>query len=184
MPETLKTITEFIEERARQRFLEHWRRRHLNRKFSQRADIAGPAFTYHAPPLNIHENENSPIEFAIGPNDPRFYESNVDTEFIRINFENENAPKPEVHFNPNIILPPSPQDIKPKLPININLTGFKLRNKEQSYDENLTLQTANGVVLEPVKMSGAIAMYIVALIGGISAAVAVGLISIIIGWYT
>lgn len=186
-PESLKTINELIEERARQRFLEHWRRRQLDRKFLQRADDTGSAFTYHESPLSTHQNEHNPIEFAVGPSDPRFYESSVDSEYIRINFENENAPKQEVmHFNPNIILPPSPQDIKPKLPINVNQQslGYKLRNKELSSDENLTSQTASGVVLKPVEMGGVIAMYIVALIGGISAAVAVGLLSIIIGWYT
>lgn len=186
-PEFLKTINELIEERARQRFLEHWQRLKLNRNILQRAEVTGPAFTYHTSPVNFHQNQHNSIEFAVGPSDPRFYDPSVDSAYIKTNLEDENAPEQELkHTNPNIILPPSPQVIKPKLPINANQQSlnFKLRNKEQTSDENLLSQRVSGVVQRPVEMGGAITMYIVALIGGISAAVTVGLISIIIGWYT
>ncbi|XP_065094606.1 uncharacterized protein LOC135715125, partial [Ochlerotatus camptorhynchus] len=181
-PELLKTINELIEERARQRFLEHWQRLQLNRNILQRAEVAGPAFTYHTSPLNRHQNQNDPIEFAVDPSDPRFYNPSVDSAYSKTNFEDENTPEQELlHSNPIKNLPPSPQDIKPKLPINVNQQSldYKLGNKEQRYDVSVS-----GVIQRPVEMGGAITMYIVALIGGISAAVTVGLISIGIGWYT
>lgn len=182
-PEFMKPINELIEERARQRFLEHWQRLQLNRNILQRAEAAGPAFTYHTSPVDSKQIRNNPIEFAVGPSDPRFYDPNDDSD-IKTNLE-EKAEE-LIHSNPNIILPPSPQDIKPKLPININqqLLGYNLWYKDQKSDENLLPQHVSAVVQKPVEMDGAITMYIVALIGGIGAAVTVGLISIIIGWYT
>lgn len=182
VPETsefLKTINELIEERARQRFLEHWQKLQLNKNILPKANIGGSVFTYYNSDYNTDRNQNDPIDFAVGPNDLRFYDSIINTNT-----------KPEDQFiseqelrlgNPNIILPPSPQDIKPKLPILLSL--HSRRNNEQ-LSENLLPQHVIGVVQTPVEMDEAITMYIVALIGGISAAVTVGLISIMIGWYT
>lgn len=179
-PEFLKTINELIEERARQRFLEHWQRLQLNRNIVPRVDVAGPAFTYHNSQLNNHHNQNDPIEFAVGPNDLRFYDSIIDAY---MKTKDESVAEQELtRNNPNMLLPPSPQDIKPKLPIHVNLQSLK--NDEQLPDEHVLSQRVIGVVQRPVEMDEAITMYIVALIGGISAAVTVGLISIMIGWYT
>lgn len=185
-PQLMKTINELIEERARQRFLEHWQRLQLNRNILQREEVAGPSFTYHPSSLNSQHQSNA-IEFAVGPNDPRFYNPSIDNTYIKTSFEDGYTSGQELmHTNLNIILPPSPQDIKPKLPINVNqhLLGYNIRNEEERSNANHLTQHVSGVLQSPVEMGGAITMYIVALIGGISAAVTVGLISIIIGWYT
>lgn len=192
-PEFLKTINEIIEERARQRFLEHWQRLQLNRNILQRNEATGPAFTYQSSPPKHPANPNEPIDFAVGPSDARFYDRTVsivdsDNAFDSNNFDSDKIPEHELIMNPNPSrnVPPSPQDIKPKLPIHYNQHSLdnKLRHKEQIFDENLFPQRVNGVIQRPVEMDGAVAMYIVALIGGISAAVTVGLISVGIGWYT
>lgn len=191
-PEFLKTINEIIEERARQRFLEHWQRLQLNRNILQRTESVGPAFTYQSSPPKHPANPNDPIDFAVGPSDSRFYDRtvNIDTDnaYASNNLGSDQMSEHELimNQNPNRNLPPSPQDIKPKLPIHFNQQSLdnKLRHREQIFDENLLPQRVNGVIQRPVEMDGAVAMYIVALIGGISAAVTVGLISVGIGWYT
>lgn len=190
-PEFLKTINEIIEERARQRFLEHWQRLQLNRNILQRTESVGPAFTYQSPPLKHPANPNDPIDFAVGPSDSRFYDRtlsvDLDSAYKGNNFNPYKMSEKELmDQNPNRNVPPSPQDIKPKLPIHFNQQSLenKLRHNEQRFDENLLPQRMNGVIQRPVEMDGAMAMYIVALIGGISAAVTVGLISVGIGWYT
>ncbi|XP_055597211.1 protein cab-1 [Uranotaenia lowii] len=192
-PEFLKTINELIEEQARRRFLDHLQRLQLNRNILQRAemdDVNRPAFTYQLP-LKTHADLDKPVEFAVDPSDPRFYDrySNVDTENAGAS-DNQRAPDQFADnvnpHNPNVNLPPSPQDIKPKLPIYQNQPHHqhKLNYKDQRIQENLVPQRVNSVMQRPVEMDGAMAMYIVALIGGISAAVTVGLISVGIGWYT
>ncbi|XP_062545124.1 uncharacterized protein LOC134211838 isoform X2 [Armigeres subalbatus] len=190
-PEFMKTINEIIEERARQRFLEHWQRLQLNRNILQRTEASGPAFTYQSLPPKPPANPNDPIDFAVGPSDSRFYDRTVSVDLENAyNSDNIHSDKISnrefLNRNPNRNLPPSPQDIKPKLPIHYNEKSLdnKLRRKEHIFDENLLPQRVNGVIQRPVDMDGAVAMYIVALIGGISAAVTVGLISVGIGWYT
>lgn len=195
-PEFLKTLNDLIEEQARRRFLEHLQRFQLNRNILQRTEqeeTSRPAFTYQLP-LKNNADLDKPIEFAVNPSDPRFYDNipEIDTD------ENDNIDKsvdniakdydsePSHKSNPN--LPPSPQDIKPKLPVyhhKQKQLDNRLKYKEPIIGENLMPQRVNGVVQRPVEMDGAfISMYIVALIGGISAAVTVGLISVGIGWYT
>ncbi|XP_058820542.1 uncharacterized protein LOC131682803 [Topomyia yanbarensis] len=189
-PEFLKTINELIEEQARRRFLEHLQRFQLNRNILQRPELeenVRPAFTYQLP-LKNDADLNKPIEFAVDPSDPRFYDQMFSTDSEGgNNVELENIHGRET-IDPHANLPPSPQVIKPKHPIypvnKHQIVDNKLRYKEQRIEENLLPQRVNGVVQRPVEMDGAMAMYIVALIGGISAAVTVGLISVGIGWYT
>lgn len=186
-PEFLKTINELIEEQARRRFLEHLQRFQLNRNILQRAELeeaARPAFTYQLP-LKNHADLDKPIEFAVNPSDPRFYDRILGVDPEKTN--NAENLEPEIVPDQELVnLPPSPQDIKPKLPIYHNQQSLdnNMRYKDQRVDDNVLSQRANGVIQRPVEMDGAMAMYIVALIGGISAAVTVGLISVGIGWYT
>ncbi|XP_058455444.1 protein cab-1 [Malaya genurostris] len=192
-PEFLKTINELIEEQARRRFLEHLQRFQLNRNILQRAELeenARPAFSYQLP-LKDDIDLNKPVEFAVDPSDPRFYDRmlNVVSEnHDGTNLQIEKITDKETISESQANLPPSPQVIKPKHPIySVNKyqnVENKLRQTEQRVDENLLPQRVNGVIQRPVEMDGAVAMYIVALIGGISAAVTVGLISVGIGWYT
>lgn len=190
-PEFLKTLNDLIEEQARRRFLEHLQRFQLNRNILQRAEqeeTSRPAFTYQLP-LQNNADLDKPIEFAVNPSDPRFYDTipepdpeEIDNKSYLPSDKEYNDLEPTHKSNPN--LPPSPQDIKPKLPIyhhKQKQLDNKMRFKEP-LGENLLPQRVNGVVQRPVEMDGA---YIyIALIAGISAAVTVGLISVGIGWYT
>ncbi|XP_055644473.1 uncharacterized protein LOC129780341 [Toxorhynchites rutilus septentrionalis] len=187
-PEFLRTINELIEEQARRRFLEHLQRFHLNRNILLRTDaeeVSRPAFTYQLA-MNDHIELDKPIEFAVNPGDPRFFDHTLSADPIRHNNEPDEKPVRELMNELNVNLPPSPQDVKPKHPIynQQQISNNKMRYNEYKLDENTLPQSGNGVIQKPVKMDGVMTMYIVALIGGISAAVTVGLISVGIGWYT
>lgn len=190
-PEFLKTINDLIEEQARRRFLEHLQRFQINRNILQRVEqeeAARPTFTYQLP-LKSNADLDKPIEFAVNPSDPRFYDSVPLVNPEEIDSGSNLTPVYTDQENVQILnlnLPPSPQDIKPKPPIHHKQQslGNRVRQKEQHLNDNLLPQRVNGVIQRPVEMDGAMAMYIVALIGGISAAVTVGLISVGIGWYT
>lgn len=191
-PEFLKTLNDLIEEQARRRFLEHLQRFQLNRNILQRTEqeeTSRPAFTYQLP-LKNNADLDKPIEFAVNPSDPRFYDNISDNDLDVVDKTIDSSGKdydsePAHKTNPN--LPPSPQDIKPKLPIyhhKQKQLDNRLKYKEPIIEDNLMPQRVNGVIQRPVEMDAALSMYIVALIGGISAAVTVGLISVGIGWYT
>ncbi|XP_055540363.1 uncharacterized protein LOC129727024 [Wyeomyia smithii] len=185
-PEFLKILNELIEEQARRRFLEHLQRFQLNRNILQRPeldDFARPVFTYQLP-LRNDVDIKKPIEFAVDPSDPRYYENGIDLNpesgsNIDIDIKTVSKQAQEALTN----LPPSPQIIKPKLPLYPVNKQLNVDSKIKYKDDDM-LQRINGVIQRPVDMNGTMAMYIVALIGGISAAITVGLISVGIGWYT
>uniref|UniRef100_A0A182JSN2 Uncharacterized protein n=1 Tax=Anopheles christyi TaxID=43041 RepID=A0A182JSN2_9DIPT len=79
----VKTINIFIEEQARRRFLEHLQRLQVAGSKSipapsylatgEVSDEYRPTYTYQLP-LNNQIDSSEPINFAVGPSDPRFYD--------------------------------------------------------------------------------------------------------------
>uniref|UniRef100_A0A182XH83 Neural proliferation differentiation and control protein 1 n=1 Tax=Anopheles quadriannulatus TaxID=34691 RepID=A0A182XH83_ANOQN len=79
----VKTINIFIEEQARRRFLEHLQRLQAAGSKSipapsylgtgELSDEYRPTYTYQLP-LNNQIDSSEPINFAVGPSDPRFYD--------------------------------------------------------------------------------------------------------------
>lgn len=157
-------------------------------------------FTYDFPIKNIPIRENDPISFAVSPDDPRYYKSQPDETVKTESTEDEYGET----TNNEIDVKTSINDdayLKLKAPMNVNpklgdypgsslsrdvlsrhdLSGMleKLQNRH-----NEKAISHKDVVQKPIEQHGAMGMYIVALVAGISAAVTVGLIGLGIAWFT
>lgn len=187
-------LSNYIEEQARRRF---------NAKMQQNQNIAIPdessqEFTYDFPINNIPIRENDPITFAVSPDDPRYYKSTPEQTVKTESVEDEYGEVP----NNQIDVKTSLNDdayLKLKAPMNVNpklgdYPGSSLsRDVLSRHDLSGMLEKLqnrhNGiahkdVIQKPIEQHGAMGMYIVALVAGISAAVTVGLIGLGIAWFT
>uniref|UniRef100_A0A182Q106 Neural proliferation differentiation and control protein 1 n=1 Tax=Anopheles farauti TaxID=69004 RepID=A0A182Q106_9DIPT len=219
----VKTINIFIEEQARRRLLDHLQQ--LQAAGSKNlpappylgtggeiSDEYRPTYTYQLP-LNNEIDSSEPINFAVGPSDPRFYDQTTSvgrdgdldgvgvgdgidgtflydsSEPVGAGFNDEPAfggSKSSVQQKPieDYRHPPPPPPIRPKI-------GKGTHSRNQSYNSAMATSTAtgdrsntNGVVQQPIEIGTGLGMYLIALIAGISAAITVALISIGFGWYT
>lgn len=194
-------LSNYIEEQARRRF---------NAKMQQNQNIAIPdessqEFTYDFPINNIPIRENDPITFAVSPDDPRYYKSTpkqiVKTESVEDEYgeipNNEVALKTSLNDDAYLKLK-APMNVNPKLGdypgsslsrdvlSRHDLNGMieKLQNRHNDFGSHKGTSHKSDVIQKPIEQHGAMGMYIVALVAGISAAVTVGLIGLGIAWFT
>lgn len=193
-------LSNYIEEQARRRF---------NAKMQQNQNVALPdasqEFTYDFPINNIPIRENDPITFAVSPDDPRYYKltpkETVKTESIEDEYgeipNNANAIKTSLNDDAYLKLK-APMNVNPKLGdypgsslsrdvlSRHDLNGMieKLQNRHNDFGVHKGVSHKSDVIQKPIEQHGAMGMYIVALVAGISAAVTVGLIGLGIAWFT
>ncbi|XP_055700860.1 uncharacterized protein LOC129800479 [Phlebotomus papatasi] len=194
----LAQILNFIEEQARRRFqqkvVEYQLDPSINHQVPQVPQEAPePGFTYQFPEMKDHEF-NEPYQFAVGPNDPRFYD--LDSELpVRLNEDvsleehREDFPyyriKGPINVNPKLkqIDPDaSNDDVSREMQGLLQKLSHGMPNGGSVLDPNLLVR--HDVIQKPMDIEAPVGMYVVALVAGVSAAITVGLLAVAIGWYT
>lgn len=167
-------------------------------------DESSQEFTYDFPINNIPVRESDPITFAVSPDDPRYYKATpkqtLKTESLEDEYgetvNNEIAVKTSLNDDAYLKLK-APMNVNPKLGdypgsslsrdvlSRHDLNGMieKLQNRHNEFGVHKGISHKD-VVQKPIEQHGAMGMYIVALVAGISAAVTVGLIGLGIAWFT
>ncbi|XP_052868583.1 neural proliferation differentiation and control protein 1 [Anopheles cruzii] len=201
----VKTINILIEQQARRRFLEHLQRLHTPGSKSipvpsyrgpdEISEEYRPTYTYQLP-FNNQIDSGEPINFAVGPSDPRFYDQSDGSLFYDSSSEplgagaddgmKALASEGEDTLGEEPIQeyrhPPPPPPIRAKVGKGLhhtrNLTG-SAGNGPLNRSSN-----SNGVVQQPIELGNGLGMYLIALIAGVSAAISAALISIGFGWYS
>lgn len=201
-------LSSLIEEQARRRFQQqlaqqqYYQSQHQHGSNQQQKVAIEPGFTYRFPENSVNKDE--PIQFAANPSDPRYHEKNVvdlesqdvfktnldGTRDVDGRLEEHLVSKPAEDV-PYYKLKP-PMDVNPKVPANNIREDLKaLLDKLQKDGQSNAIVNSGvagldktDVVKKHMTMDDTFGMYVVALIAGISAAVTVGLIALIIGWYT
>lgn len=196
----LTELLKIIGAQARRRLPQHRQQQLHHGQFSAE-EISGPGFTYQLP-INYESPIGDDIPFAVGPSNPKYYESsdvngNDPIYYNILNNDNETPVRLSSDGIPSYKLR-APMDVKPKV-IPFDDNGYELsKSKDVVYREDLNnlelkkkmQETAmtnayqSDVLKKHMELDTAMGMYVIALIAGVSAAVTVGLLAIGIGWYT
>ncbi|XP_059614429.1 uncharacterized protein LOC132260379 [Phlebotomus argentipes] len=199
----LAQILNFIEEQARRRFQQKVVEYQLDQSGDNRLPllqkIARQDFTYQLPKMheNIHHGE--PYMFAVGPNDPRFYNAEKDPSLVEDD-DDDSQEEPLMEEFPYYRIR-GPINVNPKLKIktinNPDASNEAVSREMQGLLQKLSHGMPNGgsvldanllarhdVIQKPMDIEAPVGMYVVALVAGVSAAITVGLLAVAIGWYT
>uniref|UniRef100_A0A7G3AQY8 Putative neural proliferation differentiation and control protein n=1 Tax=Lutzomyia longipalpis TaxID=7200 RepID=A0A7G3AQY8_LUTLO len=195
----LAQILNFIEEQARRRFQQKVVEYQLDPSAAhnrppQSQEMVEPGFTYQFPEIKQHA-PNEPFQFAVGPNDPRFYDTDLELP-IRVAEDASLEEHPKEEFPYYRIK--GPINVNPKLKqVDPDASNEAVSREMQGLLQKLSHGMPNGgsvldpnllarhdVIQKPMDIEAPVGMYVVALVAGVSAAITVGLLAVAIGWYT
>lgn len=192
-------LDQMVDEQARRRFhkqieqqLEQITRQlnynyKLNSRLRDRFDIKDIKFpnddeTFKSPEFEYNLPKSSPdggeVVFGLTPADPRYKVDDVVDSY-----DDDFKPSPDVDNEQQVLF----KFINPqKNPINSFKPNIFNPNtlKEKSGLQNPSAENSNFVMKESMGMESGTNVYVVALIAGVTAAVTVGLIVLVIAWYT
>jgi hypothetical protein len=172
----LEKLAKFIEDQARLKFQQQIHQQHQNQHIPQ--EITGPGFSFLLPPMTkaeFNRGNDEPIQFAVKPFDPRYYENNENEEAADEFEENPSSMSEDVNnFEPpaaegsnKILIPP---------PMHVNGNTDKILHRAQQKLARNQQQQQQEVMQKPlqVEFDNTMSLYIVALIAGLSCAFSTG----------
>lgn len=164
----IEQLSKFIEEQARMKFQQQFhQRQHVPQ------EMVGPGFSFLMPTLTKAESNrqlSSPIEFAVPPFDPRYYEPSDDAVDEPEDVVSETLGERErADYKNKILIPP---------PMHVNDVGTtdKILHRGQNKLAAKAIQAQQDVVQKPMQMEfdNTTSLYMVALIAGLSCAFSTG----------
>ncbi|GAB0097013.1 neural proliferation differentiation and control protein 1 [Sergentomyia squamirostris] len=198
----LAQILNFIEEQARRRFQQKVVEYQMDPSVAHHRpnsapELSEPGFTYHLPELKQHDLDE-PYQFAVGPDDPRFYDTDGDVQQQQMVggggasqdvHQRDEVPyyriKGPINVNPplkQIELDDSNEAVSREMQGLLTKLSHGMPNGGSVLDPNLLAR--HDVIQKPMEIEAPVGMYVVALVAGVSAAITVGLLAVAIGWYT
>uniref|UniRef100_A0A1L8DK66 Putative neural proliferation differentiation and control protein n=2 Tax=Nyssomyia neivai TaxID=330878 RepID=A0A1L8DK66_9DIPT len=189
----LAQILNFIEEQARRRFQQKVVEYQMDPSAAnnhQSQEMIEPGFTYQFSEIKQHA-PNEPYQFAVGPNDNRFYDTDLP---VRDEASMEDHPKEEfpyyrikgpINVNPKLKQADpdaSNEAVSREMQGLLQKLSHGMPNGGSVLDPNLLVR--HDVIQKPMEIEAPVGMYVVALVAGVSAAITVGLLAVAIGWYT
>uniref|UniRef100_A0A6B2EFV6 Putative neural proliferation differentiation and control protein n=1 Tax=Phlebotomus kandelakii TaxID=1109342 RepID=A0A6B2EFV6_9DIPT len=191
----LAQILNFIEEQARRRFQQKVVEYQLDPS-QQRPplpqEVLEPGFTYQFPEMQQHDF-GEPYQFAVGPNDPRFYDTDPEPRGAEDASQEEHLKEEFPYYRIK-----GPINVNPKLKqVDPDASNEAVSREMQGLLQKLShgmphggsvldpnLLARHDVIQKPMELEAPVGMYVVALVAGVSAAITVGLLAVAIGWYT